>query len=231
MIGEWVQIGGGEGKASIPAWNVTARDARRGGVVVIQEIFGVNWNIRKICDDFAEHGYEVLAPAMFDRRKPGFVADEVTPDSVQEGIGYARSIPPEEALADAQAAIDFLKAAGGPVFFTGFCYGGSISWRVAQRGMGVAAVSSFYGSAVFDNLEPAPKVPTIMNFGREDHSIPLEKVEILREKYPDLPVHIYDAGHGFMSEGRSAYNADAAKLGWLRTLQLFQQNSGSKTDH
>jgi len=226
MSGEWISIGamGGE----LRAWRAAPRDARRGGVVILQEIFGVNANIREICSDFAEHGYEAIAPALFDRVAPGFETADVNDDTVAKGRAYVEATPFELALGDCQACIDYL-APFGPVFMAGFCYGGSLAWVSAQRLSGLSAISSFYGRLAPSYLDEPLKVPLIAHFGRDDPSIPLNGVEKLMQAYPEVPVHLYDAGHSFMRKGAS-YVEDAAKLAWLRTLQLFQRNAGAKED-
>lgn len=223
MSGDWIEIG----PSKVRTWRAAPRDARRGGVVVIQEVFGVSAHIRAICDAFAEHGYEALAPAIF-RSDPDFVADEVNDASIAKGRALVEATPLDGALADCQTLVNAL-ASEGAVFMTGFCYGGSLSWLAAQRLAGLAAISSFYGRFAPDHLDAPLQAPTICHFGKTDSSIPLDRVEKLAAAYPDVPVFLYDAGHGFMRQG-DHYHADSAKLAWLRTLQLFQRNSGARTD-
>lgn len=124
---------------------------------------------------------------------------------------------------DIQAAADAL---AGPVFVTGFCWGGAATWLAACRCSGVAAASCFYGRRISELVDETPKCPTILHFGRKDASIPMEKVDEIAAKHPDLPIHIYDAGHGFVSDRRQDYDADCARLARLRTLQLFARNGG-----
>jgi len=126
---------------------------------------------------------------------------------------------------DLAACVDALKA---PVFVTGFCWGGTASWLAACRIDGVAAASCFYGRRIPELWDETPRCPTILHFGRTDASIPLETVEEIRERFPDMPVHVYDAGHGFVSDRRPDYVEDAARLARLRTLQLFHRNAGLK---
>lgn len=226
MSGEWISIGATG--ADVRAWRAGPRDARRGGVVVLQEIFGVNANIREICSDFAEHGYEAVAPALFERVAPGFETLDVNDDTMAKGRAYVEATPFDVALGDCQACVDYL-APSGPVFMAGFCYGGSLAWMSAQRLSGLSAISSFYGRLIPDYLDEPLRVPLIAHFGRNDPSIPLDGVEKLMQAFPDVPVHLYDAGHSFMRKGH-AYVEDAAKLAWLRTLQLFQRNSGARDE-
>lgn len=226
MSGEWISIGATG--VEIRAWRAAPQDARRGGVVVLQEIFGVNSNIREICSDFAEHGYEAIAPALFERVAPGFETLDVNDETLAKGRAYVDATPFDVALSDCQACVDFL-APSGKVFMAGFCYGGSLAWMAAQRLSGLSAISSFYGRLAPDYLDEPLKAPLIAHFGKNDPSIPLDGVERLMQAYPDVPVHLYDAGHSFMRKGGS-YAEDAAKLAWLRTLQLFQRNAAAKED-
>ncbi|HEX7760052.1 MAG TPA: dienelactone hydrolase family protein, partial [Caulobacteraceae bacterium] len=116
-----------------------------------------------------------------------------------------------------------------PVFVAGFCWGGTATWLAACRVPGVAAASSFYGRRIPELAEETPLCPIILHFGRKDPTIPMEVVESIREKHPDLPAFIYDAGHGFFSDRRADYSLDAARLARLRTLQLFAQNGAGRS--
>ena len=209
----------------LDAYHAVPPDARRGGLVLVQEIFGVTDHIRELCDGFAADGYEVIAPSFFDRLEPGFQAD-YGPDAVAKGVWYSQETPWDQVTGDLQAAIDALKA---PVFVTGFCWGGAAAWLAACRCTGVSAASGFYGRRIIELQGETPRVPIILHFGRSDASIPMERVEDIREAHPDVPVHVYDAGHAFMSDRRADYDADCARLARLRTLALFSNNGGGRS--
>ena len=126
MTGEIEKMTMSEG-AEIAVYRVHPTGARKGGLVLVQEIFGLTDHIRELCDEYAADGYEVLSPALFDREHPGFEAD-------YSGEGFARAVqlarelhPFDLSLADVQTCIDAL-APSGPVFVVGYCYGGSIAW-------------------------------------------------------------------------------------------------------
>jgi carboxymethylenebutenolidase len=208
---------------AVPAYRAAPPDARRGGLVLIQEIFGVTAHIRALADGFAEDGYETLAPAFFERRAPGFAASYGVED-VARGRALSEATPWDEVAADLQAAIDALAP---PVFVVGYCWGGTAAWLAAARCAGVAAVSSFYGRRIPELLGEAPMAPIILHFGRTDPSIPPETVETIAAAYPDLPIHLYDAGHGFVSD-RADHQPDAARLARLRTLALFARSGGGR---
>ncbi|HMP61745.1 MAG TPA: dienelactone hydrolase family protein [Phenylobacterium sp.] len=206
------------------AYHVRPDDARRGGLVLIQEIFGVTAHIQELADGFAEDGYEVIAPAFYDRQQPGFQAS-YEPADMQRAAALSQAAPWDLVAADAQAAIDALE---GPVCVAGYCWGGAAAWLTAARCEGVAAASCFYGRRIGELLDETPRCPTILHFGKTDASIPLERVEEIRARYPDLPIYLYDAGHGFFSDRRKDYVPDAARLARLRTLQIFARNGGGR---
>ena len=109
--------------ADVAVYHVMPRGERRGGVVLVQEIFGVTDHIRDLCDDYARDGYEVLAPALYDREHPGFEADYTGPDFAR-AVQLARELHPFDlSLKDCQTCIDALSRAdgsGGPVFMVGY---------------------------------------------------------------------------------------------------------------
>lgn len=208
------------------AYHAAPNDARRGGLVLVQEIFGVSDHIRELCDGFAEDGYEVVAPSFYDRLEPGFTAG-YDQGGVQKGLEHSKTTPWDQVQGDLQAAIDWLD---GPVFVTGFCWGGAATWLAACRCDGVAAAASYYGRRITELVHETPKCPTILHFGRKDASIPMEVVEHIMAAHPEVPAYIYDAGHGFVSDRRADYDPDSARLARLRTLQLFMRSSGVRAE-
>jgi len=211
--------------AKIGCYRVEPQGKRRGGLVLIQEIFGVTDHIKELCDGYAADGYEVMAPALYDREAPGLQAS-YSPEDIQKCIAIARQQHPLDlSIADTQTAIDALEPKG-PVFITGYCYGGSIAWLAACRCRGLAAASGYYGSMIPATANDQPKCPVILHFGRHDHGIPMEGVEKFIKAHPDMPVHVYEAGHGFNSDRRSDYHEESAKLARARTLELFRANGG-----
>lgn len=209
----------------IAVWHAAPTGERRGGLVVVQEIFGVTEHIRDVADGFAAEGYEVLAPALFDREQPnlnlGYEGDDM-----KRAVQLARELHPfEQSLADVQTCVDVL-AARGPVFVVGYCYGGSVAWFAAARMAGVAAASCYYGSQIPLTTE-VPRVPTVAHFGRFDSGIPIEGVEALVQRRPaHTEVFMYEAGHGFNSDRRRDYDPAAAAQARGRTLALFRANGG-----
>jgi carboxymethylenebutenolidase len=211
-------------KFSLDAYHAPAKGARKGGVVVIQEIFGVTEHIRTMANRFAAEGYEAIAPSMYDRAERGFeVKGAIDQDSMQKGMGYVRQTPWDQVAGDVQAAIDALKP--GPVFITGFCWGGTTAFLAAARCTGLNASSSYYGGMIAQLVDEKPKVPIIFHFGANDKSIGPDVRDKIKAANPDAPFYIYDAGHGFCRAGSHDFNQAACDLAFQRTIEHFAKNS------
>ncbi len=223
-MGEMIRIKSGfEDGFEFPAYHAAPAGGRKGGVIVIQEIFGIDEHVRRDVDRWASLGYEAVAPGLYERREPGFVAghDEA---GLKAGIAHAMATPREQVLADLAACRDYL-APRGKVMVVGYCYGGSYAWFSAGMLDGIAAASSYYGSMVQANASLTPRCPTIVHLGRLDAGIPADAVKAAVEAAnPSVPVYIYeDAGHGFNNEDPARHSAAAAELARKRTLELFER--------
>jgi carboxymethylenebutenolidase len=196
--------------------------ARKGGVVVIQEIFGLDQYVLADIERWSARGFEVLAPSIFDRAEPGFVAEH-DPQGFQTGVSYVQKVGIDAMLSDIQACIDAL-AARGPVFAVGYCLGGSLVWLAASRLKGLAAGSAYYGSMIAANAEAALNAPVLVHLGRKDAHIPADDVKAKVEAaHPEVPVYIYEnSGHGFNNDGRPDSDLDDAQLARERTLAFFE---------
>ncbi|QCI66995.1 dienelactone hydrolase family protein [Phreatobacter stygius] len=211
--------------AEIDVYHVKPKAGRRGGLVLIQEIFGLTDHIREQCDVYAAEGYEVLAPALYDREAPGLQAP-YSPEGIAMAIKIAREQHPFDlSIADTQSCIEMLRSAG-PVFITGYCYGGSVTYAAAARCAGLSAASGYYGSMVPRLAAEAPRCPTILHFGKQDSGIPLDSIEAFKLARPEVEVYLYDAGHGFNSDRRADYDSVSAGLAFQRTLALFRAHGG-----
>ncbi|HWA62822.1 MAG TPA: dienelactone hydrolase family protein [Caulobacteraceae bacterium] len=200
---------------------------RRGGVIVIQEIFGLDQYVRADVERWAELGFEVLAPSMYDRVTPDFESGH-DDAGMASAFATVRQAKPEHALADIAACIAYLKPRG-PVFIVGYCYGGTMVWQSVCRLDGLAAGSSYYGGGVAAAADLTPKCPVIFHFGRKDAHIPADEVKArLNAAHPGAPVYIYEnSGHGFNNDGRPDSDPDDAKLARERTLALFEANGAA----
>jgi carboxymethylenebutenolidase len=191
----------------------------RGGVVVLQEIFGVNSHIRSIADLYASHGYLAVAPALFDRTEHnveiGYSAEEA-----QRGMGLVSQIKREKSLLDIAAAIDFAKQ-GGKVGLVGFCWGGTLAYASACQLSGLSAVVGYYGGGIVAMKAETPQVPTILHFGELDQHIPMSGVNEIKAAQPKVPTYVYHADHGFNCDQRGSYDKPSADLARTRTLEFF----------
>ena len=195
----------------------------KGVVVVIQEIFGVNAHIREVADGYAAQGYSAIAPALFDRIERDIELGYAEAD-MGKGIELAfQGLEMAQTMKDLQSVVDY-GAAQGAVGVVGFCFGGLLTYLSACQLKGVAAASSYYGGGIAGVLDHQPKCPLIMHFGELDAHIPMTDVDKIKEANPRIPVHVYDADHGFNCDHRASYSEQAAELALQRTLAHFDQH-------
>jgi carboxymethylenebutenolidase len=206
------------------ALHAAPQGPRKGGVVVIQEIFGIDQYVQADVARWAARGYEAIAPSLFDRVTPGYVAEH-DPEGFQNGIAAVGQVGFPAMLSDIQASIDALKDKG-PVFAVGYCMGGSLVWVAASKLEGLAAGSSYYGSQVGANAALPLNCPVIVHLGAKDGHIDAEAVKAaVWTSHPDLPVYVYEnSGHGFNNDGRPDSDLSDAELARERTLALFEAN-------
>jgi carboxymethylenebutenolidase len=196
---------------------------RKGAVVVIQEIFGVNHHIRSVCDRLATEGYVAIAPAIFDRIEPNFTSG-YSPDEITVARKFVANPDWPAMLLDTQAAIDAVKDAG-PVGIIGFCLGGSIAYAAATKLSGLKAAVGYYGGAIVRFADDKPKVPTQLHFGEKDAGIALTDVETIKAKQPDVEIFIYPgAQHGFHCDERASYDKASADIAWPRSMAFFAKH-------
>jgi len=206
------------------AYRADSSGKAKGGIVLIQEIFGVNRHIRAVCDRLAGEGYAAVAPAVFDRQQPNFESG-YSPDEIANARKFVANPDWNAMLRDVQAAINELKA-NGPVGIMGFCMGGTISFLSACRLNGLSAAVCYYGGQIAKNADEKPKVPTQMHFGEQDASIPMSDVETIKKKRGgDCEIYVYpNAQHGFHCDERGSYNAEAAKSAWQRSMAFLTKH-------
>ena len=208
----------------LSAYRADPAGSPRGGLVVAQEIFGINSHIRSVCDRFAADGYLAIAPALFDRYQPGFDVG-YSPEDIAKGRDLKGKAGIDAALKDVAAARD-VAAAAGKVGVVGYCWGGYVAWMAAARVAGFACAIPYYGGGMLEAIGEHPKCPAIAHFGERDSGIPVDGVRKFAAAHPEMQVYIYDADHGFNCDQRGSYNAPAAKLARERTLSFLQQHVG-----
>ena len=196
----------------------------RGGLVVAQEIFGVNRHIQSVCEGFAEDGYAVVAPALFDRYQRG-VDLGYTPDDIAKGRELKGRTKIDATLLDVEAARALVSAVG-KVGIVGYCWGGYVAWMAASRVPGFACAVPYYGGGILEAANEKPKCPVMAHFGERDSVIPVDGVRKLAAAHPEAQVFIYAADHGFNCDQRGSYDAAAAKQARERTLAFLQKHVG-----
>ncbi len=211
----------------IPMYVARPAGKPKGGVVVIQEIFGVNSHIRSVADGYAAAGYLVVAPSTFHRVKSGVELGYESND-VTEGLelkSAVEKLPAPGVMQDIQAAIEFV-AQAGKVGVLGFCWGGLLTWRAACTLNGLSAAAPYYGGGMTSDEEiaAATAVPVLAHFGAQDQLIPIAGVEKFAKANPQVEVHIYPADHGFNCDQRGSYHAGSAALARERTLKFFERH-------
>ena len=197
----------------------------RGGIVVAQEMYGVNAYLRSVCDYYAAQGYVAIAPALYDRRQRGLTYDYTREDHDRAQKTYT-AWNLDNALADLEAARDAI-ADAGRIAIIGFCWGGSLAWLSACRSDYAGAVS-YYGSMIPDLAHERARCPVICHIGDRDTSLPPARVAVFRAAQPSVPVFIYEgAPHGFDNENRTErYHPAAHALARERTREFLAQHVG-----
>ena len=196
----------------------------RGVIVLIQEIFGVNSHIRSVADDYAAQGFHAIAPALFDRVQPNLELG-YNPTDTAQGMKAARQIGMDAALLDVAASISHARAEwrGLKAGVLGYCYGGSLAWLAATRLDPDAAVG-YYGGQIAANAAETPHCPVMMHFGAKDPHIGPAEIEKIKAAHPDVPLFLYDAGHGFNCDQRKDFEPESAKLARQRTIEFFSRH-------
>jgi carboxymethylenebutenolidase len=223
-MGSMIELTTSDGH-TLGAYKAEPSGTPKGGVVVIQEIFGVNQHIKNVADQYAAAGYLAIAPALFDRVEKGLELGYG-----QEDFGKGRdtrgALDNNGIQADVQASINEASSAG-KVGVVGYCFGGFVTWLAATSCDGVSAASCYYGGGIHAMKDATPKCPVQFHFGDKDGGIPLSQVSDIKEAQPDVPCFVYDdAGHGFCCDDRESFNAGACQRARERTLALFGENVG-----
>jgi carboxymethylenebutenolidase len=195
--------------------------APRGGIAVVQEIFGVNRHIRAVTDQYAAAGFTAIAPALFDRVERNV---DVPYTDGPKGRKYVQALKTEKVMLDVEAAIHRINAAG-KVGVVGYCWGGTLAYLAAAR-LNIAAAVVYYGGGIDQNLAEGPRCPIMFHFGEKDTHIPMSTVEKVKTEVPEGIVYLYPAGHGFNCTDRESYDPASAKLSLKRSLEFFRQHVG-----
>jgi carboxymethylenebutenolidase len=228
IMGNFTALKAADGH-ELQAYVAMPAGAAIGGLVVVQEIFGVNQSIRDVAESYAKEGFVAVAPAIFDRYERGVELGYDGGD-MQKAVGLYGKLNPDTVLLDIAAAYEEAKSKSGKdVAVMGFCYGGLTSWLGATRGetfeMQPACTIGYYAGGIGSVAAEEPSCPVLLHFGGADSHIGPEQVEAVREAHPEVEVYMYSgAEHGFANHMRPSFNADAAKLAGERTLAFLRAN-------
>ena len=193
----------------------------KAGIIIIQEIFGVNAHIKEVTDLYASKGYLCIAPSLFDR-----IEKNVTLNYDESGVNKGRKLKElcdNNALKDIEASVSVVSSAG-KVGVIGYCWGGSLSWRIVCEASNLSASVCYYGGDIpkLKNLKPNCNVLT--HFGELDKGIPIKNVKIFKKKRPEVLTYTYPADHGFNCNQRNQFNKNCAEIALDRTLKFLERN-------
>jgi carboxymethylenebutenolidase len=219
-MGTTIELKAADGH-TFSAYTAGSADAHA-GIVVIQEIFGVNHHIREMADRFAEAGYSVIAPALFDRAERG-VELGYTQDDVGKGRDYRMKLDDKGVIMDVEAAAAHLGAK--KLGIVGYCFGGTVAFWGATRTHSFAAASGWYGGGVAGTRDEKANCPLQLHFGEKDASIPMSDVDAIRGAQPKAEIYVYmGAQHGFGCDERASFSKPDYDLAQERTLAFFAKH-------
>jgi len=208
------------------AWRADPPGKPKAGLVVLQEIFGVNEHMRKTTEAFGYDGYLAICPALFDRVERG-VELGYGEDDIKAGRDIRAKVQTPKALADIAACAAALQRAGCiKIAVVGYCWGGTLAWLAATRITGLNAAISYYGGGVVQHAEEYARCPVLFHFGETDSSIPMSDVEKISRMQPDADLFVYQAGHGFSCDARASYDKPSADKARERTREFLRRHAG-----
>ncbi len=227
MAGNWVNVSASDGH-TLSAYLAEPNGAPKGGLVIVQEIFGVNPYIRSVVDSFARDGYTVIAPALFDRIQPG-IELQYDGDDLQKAFGLYQKLNADKALLDVAAAFQRVSQVGSGAAVLGYCYGGLVSWLSATRGSTFGfepkCCVAYYPGGIGSVAKEEPSCPVLLHFGAEDDHIGKDQSDAVRDAHPEVTLYIYEgAGHGFSCDARASFSPQAATKARERSSAFLNEH-------
>jgi len=219
-MSEYVILQAGDGHM-LSAYVARPKGQPTAGLVVVQEIFGVNPHIRSVADGYAKDGFLAIAPALFDRVERNVELGYEGADR-EKTMGLMGKLDTDKALADVAAAMNYaIGDACKKTGVIGYCFGGTLAWLAAAR-LRPAAVVGYYGGRIGNYAAEKPSAPVMLHFGKQDAHIPPEEVDKIHVAHPEVEIYWYDAGHGFNCDARASYDPAAAKEARERSLTFLK---------
>ena len=223
-MGETITLTAEDGH-KLAGYRAAPQGTPRGALVIVQEIFGVNSHIKRVADGFVADGYVALAPAIFDRAERDF-ATGYRQEDIDRGRAVRMKISIDDMVKDIRAAVRALGAPGQKLGVVGYCLGGSLAWLSATRVDGLACSVGYYGGAIAEHAQEKPRCPVMLHWGETDQSIPPDHWKKVSDAHPNVPMHVYPAGHGFNCDERGSYHEPSAKLARSRTMDFLKRHVG-----
>lgn len=222
-MSEFVKLKAEDGH-EFDAWVAKPQGEPIGGLVVVQEIFGVNQHVRAVTDSFANNGFLAVAPAIFDRHERGLDIGYGEADR-QKAMSFIPRLNIDDILKDTAATLAYVREqTGKKAGVVGYCLGGTVAWLSATR-LGADVTVGYYGGMISKFAEEQPQCPVMLHYGALDAHIGPEERQKVISAHPDLPIFVYEgADHGFNCDMRSSYNPDASKMARERTLEFLKKN-------
>jgi len=203
----------------LEAFRASPKQASKGSLVVLQEIFGLTDQLKSVVRSYAHDGYDTIFPCLYDRIAPGTVVPFSEPDRGRE---LAYGLPLDKAMLDIAAVAEKVRGKHG-VSILGFCWGGGVIIRAAAE-LNLRSAIAFYGTRLATYLDLKPKCPLLFHFGATDPNSTPEIIEKIRRTFPSAETYIYEAGHAFANDVRPTYVEAAAKLARSRTIDFLAKH-------
>ncbi len=218
IVEETVRLTAADG-FSLSAFRCAPKQASAGGLVILQEIFGLTDQMKSVVRAYARDGYDAIFPCFYDRVAPDTVVPFAEAD---RGRDMAYGLPLDKVMLDVAAAVKHVSGPRG-VSVLGFCWGGGVIVRAAAE-LNLRGAIAFYGTRLQNYLTQKPKCPLLFHCGAKDPNTPPDLIETLRKTFPPAEIHVYDAGHAFANDVRPNYVEAAATLARTRTLDFLKRH-------
>jgi carboxymethylenebutenolidase len=218
IIEETIKLTAADGH-SFEAFHAAPKQGSKGGLVILQEIFGVTDQLKGVVRSYARAGYDTIIPAIYDRIAPGTVVPFA---EAERGREMAYGMVMDKVMFDIGAAVERVQSSRG-VSVLGFCWGGGVIVRAAVE-LNLRGAIAFYGTRLPTYLTLKPKCALLFHFGKTDPNSTPEIIEQVLKAFPAAESFIYEAGHAFANDVRPAYNEAATKTAVARTLEFLAKH-------